>query len=311
MQTIKTCVSNNYFSFDEIKIKQLSKGLENKNFYIEIDNVGYIFRIYSLTHSSKGFRKATDVDEELNFISYLKEKGIPTPKVIKCINDSFYTTIELEDGIHFASLFEFIAGKEADSFTPERARAIANVLYAIRHANKEYKYTITPSDYTNIFEQSLNFYEKNLLNSGAYAEKLQIIYEETKGIYPKFISQNLPQGLIHNDIKLENLLFKDNGVAAVLDFDDYRKGYYLEDMTRTIMHDLDSREKNVVRCGTLTQFLEVFEKDKEFRDKEAAYLKPLMRARFLYDVINYLQNGHTQLVEELFRDANIQKLILS
>ena len=120
----------------------------------------------------------------------------------------------------------------------------------------------------------------------------------------------MARGVVHGDIKLENVLFQGDTVNAVLDFDDYRESYLLEELTRTLMHDLDSPERNAIRSGQFETFRVVITQDGDVPDWEMEQLRFFLKARFLYDVSVYTLNGHAGLVNELFNDPHLSKVIL-
>lgn len=311
MNAVENCLTKTYLDFNKPTVQKISKGLENQNYRISTDDKDYLFRVYSIKHSTTGKRDIKDIEEELRFINYLREQGIPTPQVIKGKENQMFTTIILEDGIHFACLFNYVKGVEVDTYNSKNSASVAKILLAMISASSKYRYSYVRKWGNNMIEQSLALFESEQQKIVRYHKELEHLYNETRNLNSRLQTENISKGLIHGDVKLENLLFKGNKVIAVLDFDDYHEGYFLEELVRTIMHDLDSKEKNVLRSGNLVSFLKVFETDPQYLQKEIKYLTPLMKARFLYDVTSYSVGGYYNLVEELFADKNIKETILS
>jgi serine/threonine protein kinase len=127
----------------------------------------------------------------------------------------------------------------------------------------------------------------------------------------KDVDNKFSMGLIHGDIKLENILCNKSGnIIALLDFDDYRYSYLLEETTMALMHNLDSKDENLIRSGNMTNFL-ITIKNKELLVEINKGLSFFLKTRFLYDVIKYIRKGNITLVEELFGDPFITDLVIS
>ncbi len=204
-----------------------------------------------------------------------------------------------------------MAGEEPASYNQEIARSIAETLLAIRKASSSFQYKQVRAWPGNIIEASLNYYAENRRLIYIYKDVLDSLYDNALAGYEKIKKETLPTGIIHGDIKLENVLVDSNQVKAVLDFDDYRESYLLEELTRTLLHDLESTTRNAIRSGHFHDFRKLFEKDPSVSTVEMAVLKTFMQARFIYDVTVYLRNKSQRLVEEIFADKNIKEVILA
>ena len=116
--------------------------------------------------------------------------------------------------------------------------------------------------------------------------------------------------LVHGDLKLENVLFSQGKLSAVLDFDDYRYSYLLEDAVMVIMHNLHDPSTNCLRSGRYDLFIDSI-KNHDLLHEIHTSIKHLLKARLLYDVCKYAIDGRNDLVSQLFNDGHVRNHILS
>jgi Ser/Thr protein kinase RdoA (MazF antagonist) len=308
---LETIIRKNYFNTKNVLIEPLSKGVENQNFIIRLDCVSYVLRVYSQNHSTTGPRKSRDIKFELDLIAHLRGQGIPTPEARLTFDGSKFATFLVDDQKRYGVLFELVSGDEASAYNEENARSVADLLLKIRKASASFRYSSVRKWPGDIVGLSLKFYEENAVQFHQFKDVLDPLYEDTRRAYRRILNGCLPTGIIHGDIKLGNIFFEENRVKALFDFDDYRESYLLEELTRTVMHDLDCAGRNVIRSGLFYQFWEVFEREASVSVEEMHALIVFLRARFIYDVTVYTLNGYHQLVKELVEDKNIVEVILS
>jgi Ser/Thr protein kinase RdoA (MazF antagonist) len=308
---LKALFRANYWDSANIEIQSISKGVENQNYTLRADGRDYILRIYSAVHATTGVRRRQDIEFELDFIEYLRGQAVPIPEVIHTRDGSRVVLTTINSQAHAAVLFEYIKGEEAASYNAENARSVAELLLKIRHASLGYKFRDVRKWPGNIIELSLKYYTENRRRVDRHRDELDALFENTLEGYSRIKNEALPTGIVHGDIKLENVLFESNTVKAILDFDDYRESYLLEDLTRTVMHDLESTARNVIRSGNFGVFQELFEKDPSVLECEKASLGNFLKARFIYDVTVYSTMGYNDLVEDLFKDQHIAGVIFT
>lgn len=290
-------------------VQPIKKGEENRNFLVEMGANQYVLRVYSLEHSTTGPRKKSEIDFELDFIDFVHRLNVPTPQVIPTQYGEKIVMIRQNGEARYSVLFEYIKGEEATAYDAQNARAIAELLLRMRRASLAYPHGTVRKWPGDIIKISLDFYQQHRQRAGKYQQALDGIYVRASEGYQKIQGEWLPRGIIHGDIKLGNLLFERSEVRAVLDFDDYRESYLLEELTRTLLHDLDSATRNAIRSGCYPVFQKAFEGDASLPASELADLKTFLSARLLYDQTNYIINGDHQLVDEIFEDRYITEVI--
>jgi len=306
---LEALIRTNYLNTANILIKPIPKGVENQNYFVWLDGREFVLRVYSVKHATTGVRRKQDIDFEIHFIEHLRKHKVLTPEVIRTLDGSKIASAAINDETRYAVLFEYIIGEEPASYNEEIARSIAKTLLNIRKASSSFQYKEVRAWPGNIIEVSLNYYAENRRPIDIYKDVLDSLYDNASAGYEKIKKATLPTGIIHGDIKLENVLVDSNQVKAVLDFDDYRESYLLEELTRTLLHDLESTTRNAIRSGHFHDFREIFENDPSVSTTEMTSLKTFLRARFIYDVAVYLSHGYKGLVDELFEDKNIAEVM--
>ncbi len=304
MSTNWTNILHNRFGFADAKIEAIALGEENNNYKVSHSQSQFILRVYSQEHSTTGKRHQTQIEQEHRFISHLADHGVPTPRPFK--SQSGPTVFSGPDGRFFA-LFDFIYGSHPPIYTPEIATQTGHLLRATRNASQQFNEAPTRTWEGDTAEDYLAAYHS--VSAKFSADQLSILAplaETVKNSLGKI--KLLDQGFIHGDIKLGNLLFAaDEKLTALIDFDDFREAFYLEELARTLMHDLHSPKQNAIRAGAMPHMLNGY----AINQHESACLKPLLQARFLYDVGSYIFNDLSQLVDELLQDRQITTNILS
>lgn len=308
---LKKLIQTRYLEAQDPEVFPILHGEENQNFLVTAGEQKYVLRLYSTHHSTAGRREKRDIETELDFIDHMRVHQVPTPRVIAARDGGRVITSSFAGQIRFAVLFEFIQGQEASTYTAESARSVAETLLLMHNASQLYPVREVRPWPGDIITLSLNLYQANHHQVSQRKEELNDLYYAVQDRFGRIKELALPIGLVHGDVKLGNLLFESNRVKAVLDFDDYRCSYLLEEFTRTLMHDLDSPTRNAVRSGHLSDFLGVFAGDPSISGIELGCLGTFLKTRLLYDLTQYSIQGYHTLVDEVLADRNIVEEILS
>lgn len=290
-------------------IQRIPKGAENQHFLLTWGDTKCVLRVYSANHSTTGARRAAEIAFEIAWIDHLRRAGVRVPAVLPTRHGGQYATVHLQGQPRFVVLFAYAHGDEASAYTHEKALSTAQTLLQIRIATARFHMPNPRRWPGDFFGACLQFYQSQRQHTAPYQGFLDDLMRTAAADYHYL--QALPTGILHGDIKLENLLFQGSQVSAVLDFDDYRSGYCIEEQVRTLMHDLDSPTRNPIRAGYWCEFTGTFARNTRIPAQEAMRLPAFLRARLLYDLTTYLLNGNAHLVEEIIEDAAIRAVILA
>ena len=203
VETIKKILKN-YDIGEVIKYKKMLHGFANRN--------------YKLTTSKGNFLLRINIQQDLSSINYemrvlneLKKDYFPTAYPVVRKDGKYITEIEAENIV----IYNFIEGK-------------------IPRINvKTVKEIATASARLNSLPNWHKFEKKNAINIDTCFDLIKK-FDNAKYKYPKifeifaknteylnkYVKNNVPRGLIHADIFPDNTIFKNNKLAAIIDFED-------------------------------------------------------------------------------------------
>lgn len=212
--------------FDEYKLKEraqkvirLQAGWENNNYKIETDGKPYFLK--EMISKTKD-----ELQLVLNVVEELVEKSFPTPKPYKTANNESYLLYKEKKII----LFDFLDGKSPSKVTPKMTYQIGNAL-GILHTLPAMKGK--KPDYIMNINKIPNFLTDN--------QKMidQDLYQFIDELYHKIIkatsNQKLKVGIIHGDLFIDNTLFQDENLLAIIDFEDVTEMEVVLDISMTIL----------------------------------------------------------------------------
>lgn len=300
------------FNQADLEITKIKAGVENSNYLVFDGTKKFVFRIYNDLHSIRGNRDAKSIELEMNFMQMTQENGIESPSIIKTKSGKLFVATKVEDQERFAALFKFLDGEMKISFSSKRAKQVGKVVNSMFDVGKSFS-LVEVSQNNNIIDRAFDkFAELSNSDINKNSEnyiKLAELENQLKRKYSEIQTMKPLKGFVHGDLKLENLLFsEDDEVSAVLDFDDYRFSFLIEEAVMALMHDLHSKTKNIIRSGNYDSFIGEIRNIGLKREFEGIVF--FLKVRYLYDLSKYLIAGNHDLANELWKDKYINKYIL-
>jgi len=286
----------------------IKAGVENENYIVRTDSESYILRIYNLSHSIRGSRNLEEVELELEFVERAKSAGINAPHVINNKDAKRVSVVQIENEERFVALFTFLPGKSLEKYSTKSALELGKTVNTLFKVGKSFENIEATMD-NNILSRGFNKY-KELVETGIeIPEKISLLWKKVQNDKSEIDKLDISKGLVHGDLKLENIFYdEEENLTAVLDFDDFRFSYLLEESVMALMHNLHSTEENLLRSGNFESFIGQLRNEQLV--KETNHLMFFLRVRFLYDVSKYLIAENSELVEELLSDEEVKKHIL-
>ena len=207
-------------------------------------------------------RSRETIEIELAVIEHARDAGISVVRPLRSIAGAFVETVETDIGPVHAVLFQGIPGEHKDpaslSDTELRAwGACVGKLHAAL-ATVPAASNRKPPGWKVILDSATR-------GSAAVRQEGERI---------SAILQALPQddstyGLLHNDLELDNLIWRD-GVPTVLDFDEYSSGWYLTDIAKALDEVFDNGE--TVGGPGIQSFLAGYRSEHDLDDRHLALL---------------------------------------
>ncbi|KUP09343.1 aminoglycoside phosphotransferase [Bacillus coahuilensis m2-6] len=188
-------------------------------------------RILRFTHSSH--RSIEEIEQEMSFLDYLGENGAPVAKPHRSINQEFVEPYQTENGVFYASLFDYAPGTRVTAEDPkfwndELFKEWGKTIGQLHKLTKNYPHTPHRLDWEKDEEMYIHYLPNHTLKALAYE-----IVDSIK----KLPKTNDTYGLIHSDVHLGNFHVQ-NGNITIFDFDDLMYQYFIHDLAIVLYYSL-------------------------------------------------------------------------
>lgn len=234
--------------------KRLTSGYTNINYQITTDKDNYLYRIYAE-------KPVEDILYEIRLMESLKQVKFPTAFPIKRKNDKFVTNTKFGSVL----IYQFIAGNEP-AINKETVKEIASAVAKLNSFKNWRKFRKkNPQD----FNECQKIIKKFPTAKNKYPELFEYFIEETKFL-SKALNEKVHQGLVHGDVFPDNTIFKENKLAAIIDFEEACTDNLLYDIGVTI-NGFCFIENNLDQ-KLLTIFLTEYNKIRKLSGKEERLL---------------------------------------
>ena len=188
-----------------IYFKGIKKGIENTNYLLKTKNKKFILTLFEKRVQKK------DVPFFMNLMDKLSKYKINCPEPQRNKKGSFLIKIKNKT----ASIVSFVEGKDKLKLNPNNCYEIGKNIAKLHKASKKIK-----------------LYRKNSLSLKEWPKLLNRIGNKSKTISPSldglmknsFLQiknkwpKNLPYGIIHADLFIDNIFFKKNKFHGYIDF---------------------------------------------------------------------------------------------
>ncbi|MDP3741802.1 MAG: phosphotransferase [Candidatus Micrarchaeota archaeon] len=249
-------------------------GHMNTNVYVKADGAEYNGRFYKT-------RSKTEIKFELEMLGELKRKGFPCPIAIVSLNGEKITTINGTNVV----CFSFIQGVTSQPRTLANVRKVAKKTGELHLKTAGiYISSKRPGETLGEFKQFIAKTKSEFIGlippfSG---KALAFVQSELKTLE---LPRDLEVGLVHGDIKPENVVFKRGEVAGFLDFDLAYCGDLLSDVASAALWW--SITRSGVKMQNLTTFLVEYNKVRPMSVSEKRHFKTALLFQAVKQVYRY------------------------
>ena len=280
---------NNLISIDQkfnlgkiISFRGIKKGIENTNYLIRTKNNKYILTIFEKRVQKK------DLPFFMSLMDKLNNHKINCPKPQKSKKGNYLVNIKNKP----ASIVSFVEGKEKNKLKIKDCYEIGKNIAKFHRASKKIK-----------------LYRKNSLSLKEWPKLLNKIGNKSKIISPNLNSlmrntftkirnkwpKNLPYGIIHADLFIDNIFFKKNKFHGYIDFYFACNDFLMYEIAICINALCFEKKNNkfIFNKKKSTNLIRGYSKIRRFSDKEKKSLNILCRGaalRYLltrtYDYLN-------------------------
>ena len=189
----------------KIKFQGIKKGIENTNYLLKTEKGKFILTIFEKRVNN------SDLPFFMKLMDLLSLRKIICPKPLKDNYGKYLFKIKNKR----ACIVSFLSGKDKNNLTYKNCFEVGKNIAKMHKATKNFKIKRSNSMGINKLHpllNSINFKKSKLILS--YKEFLFNNLKEIKKNWPK----KLPSGIIHADLFVDNIFFKNNKFSGFIDF---------------------------------------------------------------------------------------------
>ena len=294
---------NRKFDIEKIlEFKGIKQGIENTNYLLRSKNKKFILTIFEKRVSKKEIPFFMKLMSELNY------SQINCPKPQKRKDGGYLIKIKNKT----ACIVSFLKGKDKKSVNFKNCHDIGKMIAEMHLSTKKINLSRKNSmgiRYLNPLLKSIRFKSKKFTNVEKF---LKTNFKEIKTKWPK----NLPKGIIHGDLFIDNIFFRNNRISGIIDFYFAANDYFMYEIAicvNALCFD-KKRSKFVMNKKKVKNLIKGYEKIRKISIKEKKSLNVLCRGAamryFMTRLYDYSNTPKTALIKIKDPREYYQKLVI-
>ena len=296
-------LSNNYQIDKVIKFEGIKKGIENTNYFLKTNKKKFILTIFEKRVHKK------DLPFFMNLMDKLNQKKIMCPKPLKNIKGKYLSTIKHKS----ACIVTFLKGKDKAHLNYKNCFDVGKNIAKFHKATSKiglYRKNSMSVKKLDGLLRSIKF--KSIKKSLDLKSVLNLNLKDIKKKWPK----NLPTGIIHGDLFLDNIFFNKNKFSGFIDFYFSSNEYLMYEIAICINALCFDKIQNkfVINNKKIKNLINGYESEKILSKKEKDSLNILCRGaalRYLLTrIYDYFNTPKTALIRIKDPKEYLQKLII-
>jgi len=284
MQFKQTEITNliSQYNIGQIKFITPIKTSGNRSFLIVTDLGQYFLRLCGDLHR---YRSKEGIEGELDLLDKLKANNFPVIDYIKTKTGERVVNL----GNHNGYLSKYLAGEFVQGDPGEKQLATVGKILGRYHKLVE-NYKIEKRNNLNFgLDKTKRFFEERkeeiLKSNFAQAEKFVEVF--AKEINNLNFPENLPQGMLHEDLGRRHVIWQDEKITAIIDFDRTYFGPLILDLGQALrgwcfMDNWQNWSQDNARI-----FLAGYESERKLSDLEKEYLVPAIKFAILERALSF------------------------
>ena len=294
-------IEKNYNLGKIISFKGIKKGIENTNYLLKTKNKNFILTIFEKRVQVK------DLPFFMKLMDKLNHHKINCPKPQKNKRGSFLIKVKNKT----ASIVSFVEGKDKLKLTSKDCYVIGKNIAKFHKASKKIKLyrknSMSLNECKKILNKIGNKYKK--INSNLNI-LMKNSYLEVKNKWPK----NLPHGIIHGDLFIDNIFFKKNKFHGYIDFYFACNDFLMYEIAICINALCFDKKNNkfIFNKKKSSNLIRGYSKIRKFSDKEEKSLNVLCKGAALRYLLtrtyDYLNTPKSAIIKIKNPREYIQKL---
>ena len=293
---------NEKFNLETLKsFKGIKKGIENTNYLIKSKNKKFILTIFERRVVKK------EIPFFMKLMDRLSNLNINCPKPLKNYQDRYLIKIRNK----MACVVTFLAGKDKKTLNYKNCFDIGKIVAQIHLSSKKIKlYRKNSMGVKNLgpLLNSIKFKSKKSTNLEKF---LRVNLREIINKWPK----KLPHGIIHGDLFIDNIFFKNNKLSGIIDFYFAANDYFMYEIAICINALCFDKYKAKFKINKkkIKNLIKGYESIKKISEKEKKSLNILCRGAamryFLTRLYDYKNTPKTALIKIKDPKEYYQKLV--
>ena len=296
-------LSNNYQIDKVIKFEGIKKGIENTNYFLKTNKKKFILTIFEKRVHKK------DLPFFMNLMDKLNQKKIMCPKPLKNIKGNYLSTIKHKS----ACIVTFLKGKDKAHLNYKNCFDVGKNIAKFHKATSKiglYRKNSMSVKKLDGLLRSIKF--KSIKKSLDLKSVLNLNLKDIKKKWPK----NLPTGIIHGDLFVDNIFFNKNKFSGFIDFYFSSNDYLMYEIAICINAlCFDKKKQNfIMNNQKIKNLIDGYESVRILSRKEKNSLNILCRGaalRYLLTrIYDYFNTPKTALIKIKDPKEYLQKLII-
>tara|TARA_B100001057_G_scaffold472212_1_gene535269 strand:- start:62 stop:1027 length:966 start_codon:yes stop_codon:yes gene_type:complete len=296
-------VINKKFDVENFKsFKGIKQGIENTNYLLKSKNKKFILTIFEKRVSKK------ELPFFMKLMDNLNDSKINCPKPLKNKDGNYLIKIKNKS----ACIVSFLEGKDKKKLSLRNCFDIGKMVAQVHSSTKNiqlYRKNSMGIKNLNPLLNSIKFKSKKFINLEKF---LKNNFKDIKKKWPK----RLAQGIIHGDLFIDNIFFKNNKLSGIIDFYFAANDYFMYEIAICV-NALCFEKKNskfLINKNKVKNLIKGYESIKKISNKEKKSLNILCRGAamryFLTRLYDYTNTPKTAYIKIKDPREYYQKLVI-
>ena len=295
-------IINKKFNVENFKsFKGIKQGIENTNYLLKSKNSKFILTIFE----KRVMRK--EIPFFMKLMDRLSSLGINCPKPLKNDNGKFLIKIKNKT----ACIVSFLKGKDKKNLNLKNCYEVGKTIAQIHFYTKKIKIFRNNSMGIKKLKPLIN---KIKFKSGEFNNLVKFLNVNFKNINKNW-PKKLPKGIIHGDLFIDNIFFKNDELSGIIDFYFAANDYFMYEIAiciNALCFD-QVNSKFYLNRKKIRNLIKGYEKIRKLSSKEKNSLNILCRGAalryFLTRLYDYENTPKTAFIKIKNPREYYQKLL--
>ena len=285
-----------------LSFKGIKQGIENTNYLLKTKKKRYILTIFEKRVSKR------EIPFFMKLMDRLNTSKINCPKPLKNKNGKYLLKLKKKT----ACIVSFLQGKDKKILNLKNCYDVGKTIAKMHlYTNKIKLFRKNSMGVKNLnpLLKSIKFKSKKFSNIDKF---LKVNFDDIKKKWPK----NLPSGIIHGDLFIDNIFFKKNKLSGIIDFYFAANDYFMYEIAICINALCFDKKgsKFKINKNKIKNLIKGYENIKNISLKEKKSLNVLCRGAamryFLTRLYDYINTPKTAIIKIKDPREYYQKIII-